>query len=139
MATRIALRRRNGILEFLGVVGKGGKIRKVKTRAVRLRNPSSGVDSSMASELASYAETYVNMEPFYKNLTIKIAQGRYDSNKAVTLMKYAVERAMKGYGVSKRDVSTATRIDAAERLRNRFESIERSGEFEKYIPKKYRK
>lgn len=49
MATKIALRKRNGILEFLGYVTKGGKIKKPKTK--RLKNPTPRYKAFSAGKL----------------------------------------------------------------------------------------
>ena len=79
-----------------------------------------------ASELYSYANTYVNLDPFYTNARKKLKRGIYSHSKAIILFKYAAERAARGYakeyGMKFTDFNVPTRKLAAEKLVKDFES-----------------
>lgn len=106
----------------------------------RGRNPSGSVDYPLARELSIFANNSKWIDAFWKNATIKKAQGKYDSTKAVKLFRYAADRAWKEYKREYGDIdaSTATRNQAAIELVKDFEYAFNDGRFNEYIPKKYR-
>ena len=83
--------------------------------------------------------------PIYKNAVTKMAQGKYDSNKAVKLFMYAVDDGAKRYS---KEFSTGkddramfpkkVRQDVATRLRDDFEEEASLGNYDDLKPKKYR-
>jgi hypothetical protein len=128
---------------------------KAEARAQsRERNPASGeADSSAAHELASSAQWQARprhgqkewLDTFWKNATIKKAQGKYNSALAVKLFGYAIDQVLPVYGITKADLNSdgwsyqKTRTEAAEELRDVFERRFAAGDFDHFIPKKYQK
>ncbi len=102
---------------------------------------ANGIDRPYAVELFSYAVDMLNPEAFYKNLATKKAQGKYNREKAVKLMRYLIDRAMHGYmkeyGMTIK-ANTATRNEAARMAVERFQELWEGGELDHYIPKKYK-
>jgi hypothetical protein len=108
-------------------------------------------DEHLADNLVMYIDNTrqwydSKWKDFFKNLTVKLAQGRYDHKQAVKLMLYLVERAAKAYMKEMRmegkwtDVfDKQTRILAAEILRDDFEDTVKDSpdELKKFVPKKY--
>lgn len=86
---------------------------------------------------------------FYKNLILKICQGKYDSKKAVKLFMYLVERAAKAYskeiGDGKWNITfpKKEREEVAKGLVTDFEDAIKNDEFDwvgdGLVPKKYAK
>jgi cyclopropane fatty-acyl-phospholipid synthase-like methyltransferase len=88
---------------------------------------------------------------YNKNLTIKKAQGKYDPVQAVKLMMYFADRTAQAYfadtmrGLKDHGGATwhgmfpkADREQFAKSLVKEFENRHKQGEFDEYIPKKYR-
>ena len=110
------------------------------------------LDQHAARELELYIDndyqSYKDkVNSFYKPLTVKIAQGRYDSKLAAKLFMHLVDRAAKKYvqehahGSDWHEVfSKSTREAVAKELVSEFEDVVKDDpdELEKFIPKKYR-
>jgi hypothetical protein len=86
-------------------------------------------------------------QPILKNLTVKKAQGKYDSAKAVKLYMYLMDNGAKKYfkqfgspGMKWMDMfPKKARLEAAKEFVEEFEEAFDDGEYDEYIPKKYRK
>ena len=85
------------------------------------------------------------LQPIYKNAITKMAQGKYDSKKAVKLFMYAVDDAAKLYSKefsTGNDAKTMFPKDVREyvaiRLRDDFEAEAELGNYDDLKPKKYR-
>jgi hypothetical protein len=90
-----------------------------------------------------YRQRYI---PIVKNMVRKKAQGKYDRNAAVKGWMYAVDDAAKSYVREVRSeykwhdlFPKSVRERAARELRDRFERDYADGQWDEYIPKKYRK
>ncbi len=114
------------------------------------RREDKGLDESVAHELYLFIQNDADLyhqqyTPINKNLTIKKAQGRYDSAKAAKLFGYLVEIGAKKYnkefgggGSVWHDMfPVAVRKAVAEELRDYFETESGLGNYDQYIPKKY--
>lgn len=83
----------------------------------------------------------------HKNLMTKRARGQYDKTKAVKLWMYLVDAGAKKYAKEhgspgtpwNKMFSKADRLQTAQELASDFEDAAGSGEYDEYIPKKYRK
>ena len=85
------------------------------------------------------------LQPIYKNAITKMAQGKYDSKRAIKLFMYAVDDAAKLYS---KEFSTGNDAKAmfpkdvreyvAMRLRDDFEAEAAEGNYDDLKPKKYR-
>jgi hypothetical protein len=85
------------------------------------------------------------LQPIYKNAITKMAQGKYDSKKAIKLFMYAVDDAAKKYSKeyssgddAKAIFSKKVREYVASRLRDEFEAEAELGNYDDLRPKKYR-
>ena len=120
-------------------------------RVGRGRNPrdARGVDGPMAGELVQFIENDAGLDrqqhtPIIKNLTAKKARGVYDHAKAVKLFGYLVESGLKKYareygsGPWHEMAGMATRKAAAEDLTRGFEEEHALGNYDNFIPEKYR-
>lgn len=114
-----------------------------------------GLDEVAAKELYLWIENDGDLyrqqyEPINKNLTIKKAQGRYDHILAAKLFGYLAESGAKKYYADSvgRKVPgdrgwsemfpKKLRDAVAEELRDKFEIEHALGNYDQYIPKKYR-
>lgn len=83
--------------------------------------------------------------PAQKNATRRKAKGTFNSTLALKLFKYTVEAGAKKYakemggGPWHKQFSMSDRKAVAKELVDDFESKYEDGEFDEYIPKKYRK
>ena len=113
-----------------------------------MENPKSVADDVSARELElwieSDADLYRQMHtPIIKNLMAKKARGVYSHDKAIKLFEYLTEEGARRYGGKKdRDIPSyfnkATRRLAAESLHKSFEAEAELGNYDSFIPKKYR-
>ena len=85
------------------------------------------------------------LQPIYKNAITKMAQGKYDSKRAVKLFMYAVDDAANLYSKeystgndAKSIFSKKVREYVATRLRDDFEEEAALGNYDDLRPKKYR-
>jgi hypothetical protein len=86
-------------------------------------------------------------QPIIKNLTVKKAQEKYDSAKAAKLYMYLMDNGAKKYfkqfgspGMKWMDMfPKKARMEAAKEFVEEFEEAFDDGEYDEYIPKKYRK
>jgi len=84
--------------------------------------------------------------PILKNLMTKHAQGKYDRQKAVKLFMYLVDNGARKYtqqhgspGQKWNDMfPKRVRLETAAALRDDFEDEAKTGNYDEYIPKKYR-
>ena len=84
--------------------------------------------------------------PIRKNLMVKHAQGKYNRALAVKLFMYLVDNGAKKYAKEHGSAdmpwhkmfSKPARTKAAEMLRDQFEDEAKDGEWDEYIPKKYK-
>jgi hypothetical protein len=111
--------------------------------------------SDEATELKLYIDNDSDLyhrqyQPILKNLMTKRAQGRYDSVKAVKLFMYLMDAGAKKYAkehgspyhrYSKWNemFPKADRLQAAKAMVDDFEAEAKTGNYDEYIPKKYRK
>lgn len=109
-----------------------------------------GLDETAAHELYLFIQNDADLyrqqyTPINKNLTIKKAQGKYDSAKAAKLFGYLVESGAKKYvkefagdgSVWHEMFPVPVRKAVAEELRDYFETEHGFGNYDQYIPKKY--
>ena len=94
--------------------------------------------------VANDAQIYRSrLQPIYKNLITKIAQGKYDEKKAVKAFMYAVDDAAKKYT---KDFGTPgdeifdkkTKLAVAATLASEFKDEADEGNYDDMLPKKYR-
>jgi hypothetical protein len=97
--------------------------------------------------VANDAQIYRSrLQPIYKNLVTKIAQGKYDEKKAVKAFMYAVDDAAKKYikdfgspGDKVDDIfDKKTRLAVAATLSSEFKDEADEGNYDDMLPKKYR-
>lgn len=105
--------------------------------------------SDGARELKLYIENDGDLyrrqwQPIIKNLTIKVAQGKYDTEKAVKLFMYLMDNGAKQYakefatpGEWNKIFSRSDRMEAAREFTADFEHYFKEGYYNEYIPKKY--
>ena len=97
--------------------------------------------------ITSDADLYRSrLQPIYKNLVTKMAQGKYDHKLAVKGFMYAVDEGAKKY--AKEFASTndkwndifdkKTRLMVAEKLADSFKDEADLGNYDNFLPKKYR-
>ncbi len=116
------------------------------------RRISEAIDKHAVRELDLYISNdskFYNekVNVFWKNLVIKIAQGKYDSKKAADLFMHFVEKGARAYikefggGKWNEVFPKPERIEVAKGFRDEFESVIETGEydseFKKFVPKKY--
>lgn len=118
-----------------------------------LGNPASGpADEHAATELDLFISNDADLyrqqyQPIIANLMRKRAAGKYDREKAVKLFMYLMESGAKKYiaefGSQGDPIDTVfnknTRELVARWFRDRFEQEAELGNYDQYIPKKYRK
>ncbi len=107
------------------------------------------IDHPMASELLAWIDYDPQLKrskrsDYHRNLVVKIAQGKYDKEKAIKLFMYLADRAAKSYSAEHRmgpgAVNKATRMEVAKELRDEFEETWKKNrkQFAEFIPKKYK-
>jgi hypothetical protein len=118
----------------------------------RKRNATGGpLDTHAARELELFTENDAQLyrsqeQPIQKNLILKMAKGVYNHAKAVKLYGYLMESGAKKYArehsTSVSDwhhiFSPATRKAAAERFAHAFEVEAKLGNYDSYLPEKYK-
>ncbi len=105
------------------------------------------LDEQAATELDLYVENNEpiyrhRLVPMYKNLINKMAQGKYDSAKAVKMFMYAADEGAKKYAKEfdhpsnwNKMFSVATRKHVATAMRNHFEVEAKLGNYNEYLTK----
>lgn len=107
------------------------------------------VDTQSSDELDLYIDNerrlYNQKQMCFKNLTIKKAQGKYNRDLAPKLFSYLVDLAAKMYAKEfdspqnwNKIFDKETRNQLCQELVTEFEKKHEAGEFEEYVPKKYR-
>lgn len=110
-----------------------------------------GSDASVVSELKMFIDNDADLyrqqhTPILKNLMTKHAQGRYNSALATKLFMYLVDNGAKKYarehggpGAKWNDMfPKAVRTKTAEALRDDFEDEAKLGNYDEFIPAKYK-
>jgi len=109
----------------------------------------SEADADAAQELTLFVDNDGDLyrqqtQPIFKNLRTKMAQGKYDREKAVKLFMYLAESGAKKYAKEFADgrewnqiFSVPARRLAAAQWRDSFEVDAQLGNYDNYLPKKY--
>ena len=117
---------------------------------VRHNRPVTEMTDDVVDELVSTINNISRLynrkiNDFWKNLTVKIAQGKYNRALAVKLFMYLADDAARAMSANRgrsglKGIPKSTRAEAAEMLRDEFEEAVKDGSYdlEKFIPKKYK-
>ncbi len=105
------------------------------------------IDQDAIRELELYIENdshlfHSKIEPIRKNLMTKIGQGKYDSAKAAKIFKYLIEDGIKKYNKEFEDgisLNTISRKELMNSMEKEFYASAKTGEYDEYLPKKYKK